>query len=172
MTDVLRQNRTSSVKTAATPLSPPIAGAAADVSLKAAGAPMRSKARKSAAKSQLTHSREAATPRPVSPAMLEIEVDHKFAEAQISIWVDEELTYTHPLQGTEIKHMVVFHRVQGHEFHAVGIPPGKHRLRVQVNPGASAREQSGSVEGEFTGGSEKMLRVHFNKDGEMALTLE
>src|SRR4029077_927982 len=66
------------------------------------------------------------TSAPASPAMLEIEVDHRFAEAHMAIWVDDELTYTHPLQGTEKKHLVVFHRVQGHEFHAVQISPGKH----------------------------------------------
>ena len=32
---------------------------------------------------------------PASLAMLEIEVDHKFADAHMSIWVDDQLTYTH-----------------------------------------------------------------------------
>lgn len=106
------------------------------------------------------------------PAMLEIEVDHKFADARMSIWVDDELTYTHPLQGTDKKRLVIFHRVQGHEFHAVQIPPGKHRLRVQVNPGAGATEQTALVEGQFDSGSEKMLRIQFSKVGEMTLALD
>jgi serine/threonine protein kinase len=109
---------------------------------------------------------------PTSPAMLEIEVDHKFAEAHLAIWVDDELTYTHPLQGTEKKHLVVFHRVQGHEFHAVQISPGKHLLRVQVSPGAGASDQSAAVEGEFPSGGEKMLHIQFVKSGEMNLRLE
>jgi hypothetical protein len=104
--------------------------------------------------------------------MLEIEVDHKFADARMSIWVDDELTYTHPLLGIDKKHLVVFHRVQGHEFHAVPVPSGKHRLRVQVNPGAGASEQTGIVEGEFAAGSEKMLRIQFSKAGEMNLSLD
>jgi hypothetical protein len=106
--------------------------------------------------------------------MLEIEVDHRFAEAHMAIWVDEELTYTHPLAGIDKKHLIVFHRLQGHEFHAVQIPRGKHLLRVQVSPGpgSGAHEQSGTVEGEFAGGSEKMLRVQFGKSGAMNLTLE
>ena len=107
-----------------------------------------------------------------SPAMLEIEVDHRFADAHMAIWVDEELTYTHPLAGLDKKHLIVFHRVQGHEFHAVQIPPGKHLLRVQVSPGSGANDQSGTVEGEFAGGSEKMLRVQFGKSGVMNLRLE
>jgi hypothetical protein len=104
--------------------------------------------------------------------MLEIEVDHKFADARMSIWVDDELTYTHPLQATDKKRLVIFHRVQGHEFHAVEIPPGKHRLRVQVNPGAGAGQQTDLIEGQFDPGSEKMLRIQFSKLGEMTLALD
>ena len=107
-----------------------------------------------------------------SQAMLEIEIDHNFAEAHMAIWVDDQLTYTHPLAGMEKKHLVLFRRVQGHEFHAVQILPGKHLLRVQVSPGAGATEQSGTVEGEFAGGTEKMLRIQFSKNGEMNLSLE
>jgi serine/threonine-protein kinase len=105
-------------------------------------------------------------------AMLEIEVDHKFADARMSIWVDDELTYTHPLQATDKKRLVIFHRVQGHEFHAVQIPTGKHRLRVQVNPGAGVTEQTAIVEGNFDSGSERMLRIQFSKVGEMTLSLD
>src|SRR5277367_2265456 len=42
--------------------------------------------------------------KPTSPAMLEIEVDHKFAEAHLSISVDDHLTYTRVLEGTDKKH--------------------------------------------------------------------
>ena len=108
----------------------------------------------------------------LAPAMLEIEVDHKFAEAHMSIWVDQELTYTHPLQGMDKKHLVVFHRVQGHEFHAVQIPPGKHILRVQVNSGSNPSERSATTEGVFASGTERMLRIQFDKSGEMFLNLE
>ena len=108
----------------------------------------------------------------ISAAMLEIEVDHKFADAQLSIWVDDLLTYTHPLEGTEKKHLVVFHHIQGHEFHAVQIPPGKHLLRVQVTPGAGLDEQSGTIDGEFASGTEKLLRILFNNSGEMNLSLQ
>src|SRR6202050_4445858 len=73
----------------------------------------------------------------VAPAMLEIEVEHKFAEAHLSIWVDDALTYTHTLEGTDKKRLGVFHQVQGHEFHAMQLSPGKHVLRVQVTAGTA-----------------------------------
>ena len=104
--------------------------------------------------------------------MLEIEIEHKFAEAHLSIWVDDSLTYTHPLQGTDTKHMVVFHRVQGHEFHAVQVSPGKHRLRVEVASGGAISNQSAMVEGDFAGGREIVLRINFDKRGKMILSLQ
>jgi hypothetical protein len=108
----------------------------------------------------------------ISSAMLEIEIEHKFADAHLSIWVDDSLTYTHPLQGTDKKLMVVFHRVQGHEFHAVQVSPGKHRLRVEVASGGAISNQSALVEGEFTGGQETVLRINFDKHGKMNLSLQ
>ena len=107
-----------------------------------------------------------------SPAMLEIEVEHKFAEAHLSIWVDDSLSFTHQLEGEEKKHLVVFHRVQGHEFHAIQIAAGKHNLRVQVTSEAGNFDQSATVAGDFVTGAEKMLRVQFTKSGQMSLTLE
>ncbi len=107
-----------------------------------------------------------------SPAMLEIEVEHKFAEAHLSIWVDDSLSFTRQLEGEEKKHLVVFHRVQGHEFHAIQIAAGKHNLRVQVTSEAGNFDQSATVAGDFVTGAEKMLRVQFTKSGQMSLTLE
>jgi hypothetical protein len=107
-----------------------------------------------------------------SLAMLEIEVDHKFADAHMSIWVDDLLTYTHPLEGIEKKRLVVFRHIQGHEFHAVQIPSGKHTLRVQVIPGGGISEQSATVDGDFPEGTEKMLRILFDKNGAMNLTVQ
>ena len=107
-----------------------------------------------------------------SSAMLEIEIEHKFADAHLSIWVDDSLTYTHPLQGTDKKHLVVFHHVQGHEFHAVQVSPGKHRLRVEVTSGGAISDQSAMVAGEFASGRENVLRINFDKRGKMNLSLQ
>jgi hypothetical protein len=107
-----------------------------------------------------------------SPATLEIEVEHKFAEANLSIWVDDRLTYTRRLEGTDKKHLVVFHHVQGHEFHAMQVSPGKHLLRVQVTSEVASYDQSATVAGEFASGQENVLRINFNKHGEMNLSLQ
>jgi serine/threonine-protein kinase len=107
-----------------------------------------------------------------SPAMLEIEVEHKFAAARLSIWVDDSLTYTHTLEGTDKKHLVVFHQIQGHEFHAMQLSPGKHLLRVQVTSDEPSYDQSATVTGDFVSEKETLLHIHFKKHGEMDLSLQ
>ena len=109
----------------------------------------------------------------VSAALLEIEVDHKFVDATLSIWVDDLLTYTHPLEGIEKRHLVMFHQVQGHEFHAMQIPPGKHLLKVQISSGADfSEQQAATIEGKFASGKETMLRINFDNRGQMNLSLQ
>jgi hypothetical protein len=123
-----------------------------------------------AAKAGLVATTSAAVPAVTIPATLGIEVDHKFAEAHLSIWVDDQLSYTHTLEGTDKKHMVVFHHVQGHEIHSMQIQPGNHLLRVQVI--SESYSSSQSVTGAFASGAEKLLRIYFDKRAEMNLKLE
>jgi serine/threonine protein kinase len=113
-----------------------------------------------------------ATPSAVDTATLEIEVAHHFAEAHLSIWVDETLSYTHLLEGADKRHMVVFHHVEGHEFHAMQVPSGKHKLRVQVISDPGSSDHSTTITGEFASGKEQMLQIHFDKHGEMNVSLD
>ena len=104
------------------------------------------------------------------PATLDVEVDYKFAQAQLSIWIDDRLAYTRTLEGTDKKRLVLFHHVQGHEIHAMQIEPGSHHVRVQITSGANSSDQS--LTGDFPSGNEKLLRIYFDKRGEMNLSLE
>lgn len=104
------------------------------------------------------------------PVVLGIEVQHKFEEAQLSVWVDGRLSFTHSLEGTDKTRLGVFHRVQGHEFHAMQLPPGSHELRVGVT--ANSLEKSATITGDFESSGEKTLKVSFDKHGEMNLHLD
>jgi hypothetical protein len=108
----------------------------------------------------------------IQSATLDIEIEHRFAEANLSIWVDSRLSYTHTLEGVDKKKLVVFHSVQGHEFHAMQVPPGNHQIKVQITADAGSSEHSGTLTGEFFSGKEKTLRIHFDKHSEMNLSLE
>ena len=108
----------------------------------------------------------------LSPAVLDIEVQHKFAQANLSIWVDDRLTYTHLLEGADKKRLVVFHQVDGHEFHAMQISPGKHKVRVRVESAEDSYDHSDTVAGDFISGKENLLRINVSKHGEMQLSLQ
>jgi serine/threonine protein kinase len=113
-----------------------------------------------------------AIPPPV-PATLEIDVEYKFAQADLTIWVDGRVSYSRALEGTDKKRLGLFHHVEGHEFHAVQIPPGNHQLRVKIAGGGDpAVDKSATLAGNFASGDEKMLHVSFDKHGEMALALD
>ena len=108
-------------------------------------------------------------------ATLEIEVEHKFPAAHLTIWVDDHLAYTRMLTGNDKKTLGVFHHVAGHEFHAMPIAAGKHQLRVQVTAaagsGSAAFRASSNLEGVFSGTQENVLHITFAKNGEMNLSL-
>jgi hypothetical protein len=81
---------------------------------------------------------------PESPASLIVEVDHKFEQAQLKIWVDNRLAYTHALEATDKKAFgpVPSDRRTSDSFHANirGQPSsasagdfGRQRLRPNVN---------------------------------------
>jgi serine/threonine protein kinase len=104
--------------------------------------------------------------------LLEIEVDHKFVDARLSIWVDDSLTYMHPLEGIERRHLIMFHQVEGHEFHAVQIPAGKHLLKVRVTSSGGLSDQTATIRGKFASGKETKLRINFDNSGKMNLSLQ
>ena len=119
-------------------------------------------------------------------ATLAIEVDHPFTQAHLSIWVDDRLTYTHLLEGTEKKRLIVFHHVQGHELHTMQVSMGKHLLRVQVTSDTpitapakgdeaftapSTYDQSATIAGDFSSARDSVLHISFKKRGEISLSL-
>jgi serine/threonine-protein kinase len=113
-----------------------------------------------------------------SPALatLGIEIEHTFSAAHLSIWVDDRLAFTHLISGKDKKTLGVFHHVAGHEFHAVQVSAGKHKLRVQVTAaagsGGSAYNASSNLDGDFIAAQENMLHITFSKTGMMNLALQ
>ena len=52
------------------------------------------------------------------------------------------------------------------------IPPGSHRIKVQVTSGDQVPEKTANLTGDFTSGVEKKLHINFDKRGEMNLSLD
>ena len=111
-------------------------------------------------------------PSRAAPASLQIEVEHQFTEANLSIWIDDHLAYTCPLHGTVRKHLVFSRSIQGYRSDAVQLAPGKHRVRVRVHSPVKAYDQSKTVAGHFVSGHENVLRINFAKHGEMNVAFQ
>ena len=117
-----------------------------------------------------------ATPVPSTPvlenARLKIEVQHHFAEGKLTLWVDEKLVYSTDLHGEAKTRLAIFHGVQGAGSAEVDVPAGAHTLRVNGKSTATDFDESKTISADFATGSEKTLRVDFQKNNrEMRLVL-
>ena len=75
-------------------------------------------------------------------AMLQIEVEHHFASATASVWVDNALVYKQSLWGDKKRRALLFRKVVGHQFQVVRVAPGKHQVRVRIQSAADSYDQS------------------------------
>lgn len=107
-------------------------------------------------------------------ANLKLSVEHHFADAKLSLFVDDRLTYTQALRGATKKRLGVFPgSIKGYDSETVPVPTGEHRLRVQVQSGASGFDRSTTIVGTFATDAEKTLRVNFDKQrNDMMVALE
>ncbi len=109
---------------------------------------------------------------PVELTRLRIEVQHHFAEGQLTVWVDEKLAYSTSLHGESKKRLAIFKDVQGADSAEVQIPTGQHTLRVNGQSPAHDFDESKTLTTNFVSGAEKLLRVDFEKNNhEMKLVL-
>jgi len=109
----------------------------------------------------------AETPKPVSyPAKpvvdskLDIEIEHRFSEADLSVWVDDKLTYDQPLHSQTKKHWNPF-RGNVKETESMRIASGKHRVRVRVRSTSDKYEQTETVVGSFAKNHPATLLISF-----------
>src|SRR5713226_1483390 len=107
------------------------------------------------------------------PSTLRISVEHHFGTANLSVWIDEKLTYSYPLRGAVKKRMLLFRGVQGYFSDSVEVAGGEHLIRVRVLSADNSYDQSGSIRGSFAPGSEKVLTTQFDKNNRgMRLSLQ
>jgi len=113
--------------------------------------------------------------KPATDSTLEIEIEHRFSEADLSVWVDDKLTYDQPLHSQTKKHWNPF-RGNVKETESMRIASGKHRVRVRVRSTSDKYEQTETVVGSFAKnhpatllisfqGHTKDMRLEFRKPG-------
>jgi eukaryotic-like serine/threonine-protein kinase len=105
-----------------------------------------------------------APPKAAADATLDIHIEHRFAAADLSLWVDDKLAYDHPLRGQPKKHWNPF-RTDVQETEIVRLASGKHHLRVRVRSDAEKYEQSATISGNFVKGHPTTLKINFERQG-------
>jgi hypothetical protein len=107
------------------------------------------------------------------PSTLRISVEHHFGTANLTVWIDEKLTYSYPLRGAVKKRMLLFRRGQGYFSDSIEVAGGEHLIRVRVLSADNSYDQSGSIRASFAPGSEKVLTSRFDKNNRgMRLSLQ
>jgi serine/threonine protein kinase len=108
----------------------------------------------------------------VALSSLDIRVECPFTAARLSVWVDKELIYSHPLHGATKKRFILFGSAQRRESMTLPVAAGKHDLRVRVQSTAEGYDEQQRIPGSFAKGSEKTLLISFggqHKDMRVAL---
>jgi serine/threonine protein kinase len=104
---------------------------------------------------------------------LGIAIEHHFATADLSVWIDDRPSYSHSLRGAIKRRVVVFKGVEGYLSDGVQLTPGDHRIRVRVLSADGSYDESGSISGTFAPGSDKLLTIDFdNHNRRMRLAFE
>jgi len=74
----------------------------------------------------------AAAQAPVADATLGLQIDHPFASATLSVWIDGKLAHTQALHGQSKRKLVLFHGTHGDNSGSIRLAAGKHRIRARV----------------------------------------
>ena len=90
--------------------------------------------------------------------MLQIEIEHHFSNATVSVWVDNGLVYKQSLLGKKQWRALVLRKVVGHQFQAVRVSPGSHQVRVRIQSTADSYDQSRVTSVAFNSGI-SLLRI-------------
>jgi serine/threonine protein kinase len=104
---------------------------------------------------------------------LHVHIEHPFVDAEVSIWMDNSLIHSRTLVGETKKRALLFHQTAGHDSETLELPAGRHQLHVRIQSTADAYDQSKTVAGDFTAGSERVLQITCDKHGgDLQVTLK
>jgi len=112
---------------------------------------------------------------PLASATLELQIEYQFAEAEASVWLDNQLIYSQKLYGESKKRALVFKKMEGRERNSVKIPAGQHRINVRIQSEIEQYDQSQTISGNFAASSKSTLAITCDKHGhdhELQVTLQ
>ena len=108
---------------------------------------------------------------PVPVATLRITSQHSFLNADLSLWIDDELTYEGKLTGVEKRRLGLFRSVEGSFSETVRVPVGQHVIRVRVRSPGDGYDQTNQLRAGFSGDATRTLQLTFGKNKSLSLLL-
>ena len=97
----------------------------------------------------------------VADSNVEIRIESRFSDATLKIWIDDHLSYEHPLHDGRKKHLLLLGGAK--ESVTIPVSAGKHALRIEVRSASEQYDETKSVDGEFLSGGERILSINFEK---------
>jgi hypothetical protein len=91
---------------------------------------------------------------------LDVEIQHAFSSASISIWLDRKLICQQDLRGQTKRRALFFKKVEGTESIELAVPSGEHWITVQVKSAASGYDQSKKIIESFEAKGKNVLHVY------------
>ena len=99
-------------------------------------------------------------------ASLHLKLQHDFHNAQVSVWVDDDLTYSGKITGSTKKKfgLIPTDSVQGNLSQIIPVRSGEHNIRLRIEPD-DATMQEDSIHGDFSNHTERDLAVAARHSG-------
>jgi hypothetical protein len=109
---------------------------------------------------------------PGRTAIVSIQVESRFEQGTVTVWVDDQAVLHQELEPAEKKTLGLFRRVHTTASPRVQIVPGEHQMRVRIQASNPTYDQSHILRGTFAAGAERVLRVSFGRRDEMKASLK
>jgi hypothetical protein len=99
-------------------------------------------------------------------ASLHLRLQHDFRNAQVSVWVDDDLAYSGKVTGSTKKRfgLIPTDSVQGNLSQIIPVHSGQHNIRLRVEPDDAAIQED-SISGDFSNHTERDLTVSARHSG-------
>jgi serine/threonine protein kinase len=111
-------------------------------------------------------------PEVVKSSTMHIHLRHEFDEVKLLIWVDDVLSFSSSSEGEVKSRLIIFKSTEGHGSSGVQLTAGDHQIRVRVQSGGDAYDQSATISGTFPNRGERELNIDCRKKKDIQLTLK
>lgn len=106
----------------------------------------------------------------VADSDVQIQIENRFSDAMLKIWIDDKLAYSHPMHDRKKRLLLLGGASK--ETLTLPLSAGTHAVRIQVRSAGEQYDETKTVDGEFLSGGERSLSVSFDKHSkEMRVTL-